>query len=185
MDEPEDMFRLEQEEPTWILDAASKLLRGDEIALTVLSHLREWLTPAEIRKLLNMNVDTYNAARKRISRCIQSLYSQHERDAYNITKINSKPDLKNPRNEVDWTPPNGVYDEVWLSKIPQITCYLLGRWDEPSKLPMDWRFNVKPEGMFLSRTEPFAGSATSYWGLLGSAAGTPARRVNQEQLQRS
>ncbi len=59
-----------------IFEKVRSRLQGDDIALAVLNHLLEGHSPAEIREMLNINLGVYNAARKRISRCIQGIFSQ-------------------------------------------------------------------------------------------------------------
>lgn len=47
-------------------------LEADKVALPIFDRLREGYTPAEIQELLGINQSIYNAARKRIYRCIKA-----------------------------------------------------------------------------------------------------------------
>jgi len=51
-------------------------LQGDTIASAVFDHLLEGHSPADVRQMLGINVNVYNAARKRISRCMQTAFSE-------------------------------------------------------------------------------------------------------------
>jgi DNA-directed RNA polymerase specialized sigma24 family protein len=51
-------------------------LHEDKIATAVFDSLLEGHSPAEVREILNMDDKVYNAARKRISRCMQRVFSQ-------------------------------------------------------------------------------------------------------------
>lgn len=56
--------------------ARSHLQRADDaIAVAVFDRLLEERTPAEVRQILNIDEAVYNAARKRISRCMKRVFS--------------------------------------------------------------------------------------------------------------
>lgn len=60
---------------TLIFDETRSRLQGHEIALAVFNNLLEGYSPAEIREMLNINLGVYNAARKRVSRCMQEMFA--------------------------------------------------------------------------------------------------------------
>jgi len=63
--------------PYRILEITRDVLQkdNDTIALRVLDLLRQGRSPAEIREILNINVNVYNAARKTISRRMNGLFA--------------------------------------------------------------------------------------------------------------
>jgi hypothetical protein len=65
--------------PTQILDQIRLRLQDDEIAIQVFEKLREGNKRAEICQALYMRADVYDAARKRISRCLYALVRDWDR----------------------------------------------------------------------------------------------------------
>jgi hypothetical protein len=59
-----------------IFAKARARLHDDKIAQAVFDSLLEGHTPAEVREILKMDVEVYNAARKRISRTMKLAFSQ-------------------------------------------------------------------------------------------------------------
>jgi DNA-directed RNA polymerase specialized sigma24 family protein len=64
-----------------ILDHARLRLNSDAMALRVLDHIVMGYRPAEIRELLNINANVYNAARKRITRSMLAMFTEWQRES--------------------------------------------------------------------------------------------------------
>jgi hypothetical protein len=72
----EAIQRFEHDWPSKILDYTRTHLQEDALALRVFDLLRAGNSPAEIRELLNIKVEVYNAARKTISCRMNDLFAR-------------------------------------------------------------------------------------------------------------
>jgi DNA-directed RNA polymerase specialized sigma24 family protein len=70
-----------------IFDEARSRLTGEAIALAVLNHLLDGLTPAEVQAVLNIDVDLYNAARAKISRRLHRIFSDYKLSPKNLDAL--------------------------------------------------------------------------------------------------
>jgi DNA-directed RNA polymerase specialized sigma24 family protein len=72
-----------------IFGMARRRLREDKIAMAVFDSLLEEHSPAKVREILNIDVEVYNAARKKISRAMQHVFTRWKASVTNVEEEDS------------------------------------------------------------------------------------------------